>query len=1182
MKKSLLVAVILLSSIVSMSAIPYFELPARVFGVIAKMAVEPKAETAAPQAVHLSQDFNSSTSVADYVSATPSISQFDAISSSGAGTVVSINASELQFARTGNAGSFTRSTDFSPAPFSLRISFDLTVTGNSAQTTAAAFTVGSGFDTTNSGPASANVHSRVGLNFSGTNGAFSLRNITNSTNSAEFAGKQRVTWFISNLPGAISINTPEGTLGNLGGDSALVYVGATQVLSIPALTATQTLTDFKFALTQGTGTVRIDNIAVEDIPALANLPDWANLQWPPAFSGTGGQQSETILGQIWEPGVTDAPGQGAGITAQVGYGPVGSDPRANPNWVFTTAMFNADAGNNDEYQGTFSLPNPASTTQYSYTYRYSLDGGANWLYADLDGNGETGGVSFSTAQMGTMTVAHAPAPVISVSGGPLNFGNQAVNTTSASQSITISNNGDGNLVLESPGFQSVTPQFAFVDDPKNVIIAPAESKNFAITFTPTSAGAKTETVTINSNDMTTSRPTVVLTGTGVDPGQLAWSSNQYGAGEAAGTVALTVERTGGTFGAVTAAWALADDASAIGGADCSTAGVDYISAGGTVSFADGETSKQITVTICNDSLSEGNEGFRAFLSDPTGGATIGSPSGTLVGIEDDEGRTFVVDVLSDDGGYEFCEPNVAADCSLRGVLGSVRDGDTITFDSTLFNSASLSPETMQTITLTNGEFVINADITITGPGASQLTIDAGGLSRIFNVSAGTDVDISGMTLTGGSFSGPNVGGGAIYVNDTANLTLTGMTISNNTSSSKGGGIFSGLNSVLTITNSVISDNTAGMNAGGIGTEGQLTISGSTISGNTAGADGGGINAFGTATVDITNSVLSGNSAVRGGGYQGNFALNLTNSTVSGNTASTSGGGLRSFRTHVTGSTFTDNCVGARGVGGVCTPGGQGGAIETTGDVMTVRNSTFSNNSAAIGGGIYYLWAGDGSGVISSTFVNSTVSVDGLDLGLSLPMSNTIVSGGGCAGVAGGLVADGGFNLDSGNTCGFTQPTSKVNTDPMLGPLQDNGGLTWTMAILPNSPAMDAGSAFGLTTDQRGMTKPVDHASIANAGDGSDIGAFEVQVPTAARASITGRVTTARGSSISGAVITVSGMDGTPRNAYTNALGYYRIEGLTVGESFVLAVSARRYTFASPVQFVNLQNNLSGLNFTASQ
>jgi len=72
--------------------------------------------------------------------------------------------------------------------------------------------------------------------------------------------------------------------------------------------------------------------------------------------------------------------------------------------------------------------------------------------------------------------------------------------------------------------------------------------------------------------------------------------------------------------------------------------------------------------------------------------------------------------------------------------------------------------------------------------------------------------------------------------------------------------------------------------------------------------------------------------------------------------------------------------------------------------------------------------------------------------------------------------------------------SPLTSDPLLGPLASNGGPTPTMALAEGSTAIDAGSAFGLGTDQRGLPRPSDFTSIANVGDGSDIGAFEVQTP----------------------------------------------------------------------------------------
>ncbi len=91
-----------------------------------------------------------------------------------------------------------------------------------------------------------------------------------------------------------------------------------------------------------------------------------------------------------------------------------------------------------------------------------------------------------------------------------------------------------------------------------------------------------------------------------------------------------------------------------------------------------------------------------------------------------------------------------------------------------------------------------------------------------------------------------------------------------------------------------------------------------------------------------------------------------------------------------------------------------------------------------------------------------------------------------------MLSDGYNLIQNTNACTITGNTTGniYGIDPLLGPLQDNGGPTFTHALLPGSPAIDAGNAFGLTTDQRGFPRPYDLPGITNASDGSDIGAYE--------------------------------------------------------------------------------------------
>ena len=134
-------------------------------------------------------------------------------------------------------------------------------------------------------------------------------------------------------------------------------------------------------------------------------------------------------------------------------------------------------------------------------------------------------------------------------------------------------------------------------------------------------------------------------------------------------------------------------------------------------------------------------------------------------------------------------------------------------------------------------------------------------------------------------------------------------------------------------------------------------------------------------------------------------------------------------------------------------------------MLTVSNSTLSGNGASVGGGIYN-WHGNGNKVI---------------------LENTIVanspSGGNCSGV---IIDDGGNLSYPDTTC------PGINGDPRLGPLQDNGGPTWTMALGPGSAALDAADDAICVAppvnnlDQRGVARPQ--------GAHCDIGAFEATLP----------------------------------------------------------------------------------------
>ena len=183
--------------------------------------------------------------------------------------------------------------------------------------------------------------------------------------------------------------------------------------------------------------------------------------------------------------------------------------------------------------------------------------------------------------------------------------------------------------------------------------------------------------------------------------------------------------------------------------------------------------------------------------------------------------------------------------TLRQAIIDAAAGDTIDFS---ING---------TITLTGSELTIGKNLTITGPGASSLTIDGNNNSRIFMVSSGFTLTLSGVTIDNGN-SGTWGGG----IANEGTLHISDSVISNCDANGAGNGYGGGIdswNGTVTVTNCTISGNTAVNQGGGIRIEnGSVTITESTLSGNTT-DNGGGIYNL-TATVDVIRSTIYNNNA----------------------------------------------------------------------------------------------------------------------------------------------------------------------------------------------------------------------------------------------------------------------------------------------------------------------------------
>ena len=245
----------------------------------------------------------------------------------------------------------------------------------------------------------------------------------------------------------------------------------------------------------------------------------------------------------------------------------------------------------------------------------------------------------------------------------------------------------------------------------------------------------------------------------------------------------------------------------------------------------------------------------------------------------------------------------------------------------------------------------------------------------------------------------------------------------------------------------------------IGSGKTVTISDLTIR-NGEGNFGGGILNGGGATLTITDSTLSGNIGGFGGGIFNTGTLAIVNCTVSGNAASEGAGIYNGATSIITNSTLSGNAA----------PGAGGGCVNL--GTLQIANSTLSDNSSGLGGGVFNI----GTLQIGNTILNTG------DSGANISNS-------------GGTVTSLGYNLSSDDGGGFlTGPGDQINTDPMLGPLQDNGGPTFTHALLPASPAIDTGDPNFTPPpffDQRGPG----FDRVVNGR--IDIGSFEVQTQTVA-------------------------------------------------------------------------------------
>ena len=335
------------------------------------------------------------------------------------------------------------------------------------------------------------------------------------------------------------------------------------------------------------------------------------------------------------------------------------------------------------------------------------------------------------------------------------------------------------------------------------------------------------------------------------------------------------------------------------------------------------------------------------------------------------------------------------------------------------------------------------DTIIVPTGTYTLTISGSGE----DAAATSDLDILELVTINGAGSDETIidGGGLDRVFHVMSgfdgpTKLSGLSLQNGDGNS-GGGIYI-VQSRAAITASRFTSNTGGWAGGGIHVaSGYLTLTQSTVDNNLvidSNGNGGGISAMGR-TLWVGDSVIYSNTAMTAPSYGGGLTIfgwsTIVNTTFSGNQAE------------------------------------NGGAVRLGIGDHTFTNTTIADNTAVTGGGLFDDPLYFGTTVIANSIVagNSPTNCDD-----------------------NGELFSQGHNLDSSDHCGFSSTGDLTNTNPLLGPLQDNGGPTWTHALSLISPAIDTADNNNCPpTDQRGQPRPVD-------GDGDstatcDIGAYELQL-----------------------------------------------------------------------------------------
>ena len=381
-------------------------------------------------------------------------------------------------------------------------------------------------------------------------------------------------------------------------------------------------------------------------------------------------------------------------------------------------------------------------------------------------------------------------------------------------------------------------------------------------------------------------------------------------------------------------------------------------------------------------------------------------------------------------------------CTLRDAISLANTAggtNSITFAATV-----TSPIVLNAGTLT----VAGENLTIHGLASSTTVIDGNNASNVFTISSGATLTLSEATVQHGAATTANGGGFA----NAGTLNLLDDDVTANSAAASGGGPF-------------CPPICSGSSGGGIASSGTLTLTRTTVSGNAATSDGGGIDITGGTATLVQSSFVQNTANFAAGVFARFGTLTASQDLFDGNAATSWSGALMTEgNSVVVNSTFFNNHSGSTGVYG------WGAGVLMIGGSLSLVNDTIVDNTATDTGGGLAVWAGSVASVTNTVISGSSPT-------------NCYSNG------VGTFTSSGGNNDDTDNSCLLTASGDRHDADPMADTtVRSNGGPTQTLALMPGSPLIAAGSDAGCTTgaqslDQRGVTRPQ--------GAHCDIGAFEV-------------------------------------------------------------------------------------------